>query len=133
VIFFDTSAIVGRIVQRDQYHQTSLAFWDSLAETGRLCFTSNLVLAEAITLIARRTSYAFAADQARELYSSKILTILRPELEDEIRAIHLPAKFADQGVSFVDCTSFAIMRRMGIDDVFGFDQHFSMAGFHLRP
>jgi predicted nucleic acid-binding protein len=40
-------------------------------------------------------------------------------------------KFADQGMSFTDCVSFAIMRRRRIRTVFTFDRHFQQAGFRL--
>jgi uncharacterized protein len=131
VIFFDTSAIVGRIVQRDQHHQAAVEFWDSLSSATTICFTSNFVLAEAI--IARRTSYPFAARQARELYASNVLRVVRSKQRDEVQAVHFMGKYADQGVGFVDCISFAIMRRLGIRDVFGFDDHFAAAGFRLQP
>jgi predicted nucleic acid-binding protein len=133
VIFFDTSAIVGRIVQRDQHHKKAVEFWDSLSSATTLCFTSNFVLAEAITLIARRTSYPFATRQARKLYASTVLRVVRPEQRDEFQAVHFMNKYADHGIGFVDCISFAMMRRLGISDVFGFDGHFAAAGFHLLP
>ena len=44
-------------------------------------------------------------------------------------AIDLFAKFADQGVSFTDCVSFALMRKNRIRKAFTFDQHFLFAGF----
>jgi predicted nucleic acid-binding protein len=133
VIFIDASAIVGRLVARDQNHAVALAFWDQLATAAMPCYSSNLVMGEALTLVARRTSYRFAAEQARELYSSRVLQILRPVQADEIAAIALFAKFADQQISFVDCVSFALMRRRGISNVFGFDRHFASAGFTLKP
>jgi predicted nucleic acid-binding protein len=133
VIFFDAGAIVGRLVQRDQHHAAASAYWNELANSSAICLTSNLVMAEAFTLIARRTTYQFAAAQARELYKSRILRIVRPTHSDEIAAISLFEKFADQQVSFVDCVSFAIMRHLGIAEVFGFDRHFAFAGFRLHP
>jgi uncharacterized protein len=40
-------------------------------------------------------------------------------------------KYADQGVSFTDCVSFAIMRRHKIRTAFTFDRHFKLAGFNV--
>ncbi|NJN81851.1 MAG: VapC toxin family PIN domain ribonuclease, partial [Caldilineaceae bacterium] len=34
-------------------------------------------------------------------------------------------------LSLVDCVSFEACRRLGIRNVFAFDQHFSEQGFHL--
>ena len=41
--------------------------------------------------------------------------------------------YSDQAFSFVDCTSFVIARHAGVEEVFGFDQHFNTMGFILRP
>jgi predicted nucleic acid-binding protein len=42
-------------------------------------------------------------------------------------------KFADRTVSFVDATSFVLMRQENIRHVFSFDRHFTIAGFRLWP
>lgn len=133
MIFVDTGAYLARYVQRDQYHAVAVAFWDELARLNTPCFTSNLVLSETLTLLARRTEYSFAAERARQIYSSSILHIVRLEESDEAAAIILLEKFADQRVSFCDCASFVLMRRLGIPDAFTFDGHFAMAGFNTRP
>jgi predicted nucleic acid-binding protein len=73
---------------------------------------------------------AFVA-RVQELYSSRELQILRPTHTDELAALELFEKFADQQVSFTDSVSFALMRRAGLDTVFSFDQHFVRAGFKL--
>ena len=53
------------------------------------CYTSNFVLDETFTLLARRASYAFAAQRARNILTSTTLTILRPDPVDELDALHL--------------------------------------------
>jgi len=50
---------------------------------------------------------------------------------DELRALALFKKYADQKISFTDCISFAIMQRLHIQKVFGFDRHFRFLGFDL--
>jgi predicted nucleic acid-binding protein len=37
----------------------------------------------------------------------------------------------DQSIGFVDCLSFALMRRHRIPAAFTFDRHFELAGFPL--
>jgi predicted nucleic acid-binding protein len=60
---------------------------------------------------------------------SERLTILRPDHDDELAALVLFEKFADQGVSFTDAISFALMRKSRLRKVFSFDHHFALAGF----
>jgi len=86
---------------------------------------------ETFTLLGRRAGNAFAAQRARHLYASDILTILRPTDDDEREAIDLFEKFSDQRVSFTDCISFVLMRKKKINNVFSFDRDFERAGFWL--
>jgi predicted nucleic acid-binding protein len=133
VIFVDTGAFLARYVQRDQFHAAAVNFWNELATAGVRCVTTNLVISETMTLLARRTSYKFAAERARQFYSSGALQIVRSDANDEASAIVLLENYAGQRVSFCDCVSFVIMRRLQLTDVFGFDSHFAAAGFNIRP
>jgi predicted nucleic acid-binding protein len=133
VIFVDTGAFIARYVRRDGHHARARRVWAEIEKLRTTCFTSNFVLDETFTLLGRQTSYSFAAERARALLSSKVLTILRPDAEDELAALDLFARFADQEVSFTDCTSFALMRRHRFSRVFTFDRHFLAAGFEVLP
>jgi predicted nucleic acid-binding protein len=133
VIFIDTGAFIARYAQGDQHHAEAVAFWEELGVNGTQCFTSNLAICETLTLLARRTDYRFAAARARQLYSSSILEILRPNPTEEVAALHLFEKHADQKISFCDCASFVLMRRVGIQEAFTFDHDFAIAGFNIRP
>lgn len=133
MIFIDTGALLARYFARDQYHETAIAFWDKIRRKKEPCFTSNFVLHETFTLLARRAGYPFAAERARKIYASHYMTILRPSKEDEIRALEYFEKFAEHKVSFTDCISFVLMRRHKIRRAFTFDSHFSLAGFTCHP
>ena len=133
MIFVDTGAFIARYVRRDGHHSRARRAWTDIEKLRTACFTSNFVLDETFTLLGRQTSYSFAAERARVLLGSKALTILRPEAEDELEALALFARFADQEVSFTDCTSFALMRRHRLSRAFTFDRHFLTAGFEVLP
>jgi predicted nucleic acid-binding protein len=110
LIFIDTGAFIARHVRGDQYYRISARIWDQLFQSKTLCTTSNSVLDETATLIARRAGYGFAAQIVKSLYASPRLEILRTTREIELKALDLFEKFADQRVRFTDCTSFALMR-----------------------
>lgn len=133
MIFVDTGAFIARYVKRDQYHSRATAAWKQLAKKPVPLLTSSFVLDETITLLARRTSYDFAAARARSLLSSAVLTVLRPDAKDELTALDQFESFADQQVSYTDAISFVLMKRRGLKRVFGFDRHFALAGFELWP
>ena len=133
MIFADTGAFIARYVRQDAHHRKARRAWGEIERSHIRCFTSSFVLDETFTFLGRRTSYPFAAERARALLQSAALTILRPEAEDEERAVELFDKFADQEVSFTDCISFVLMRRHGLERAFTFDRHFASAGFDIMP
>lgn len=133
MIFVDTGAFLARWVRRDQHHDAAVAGWRELGERRRRCLTSSFVLDEVLTLLGRRVTYPFAAERAEALWGSEALTIARPEQRDELAAIELFVKLADQRVSFTDCISFALMRRHRVRRTFTFDRHFEAAGFEVWP
>jgi uncharacterized protein len=133
VIFIDTGPFLARCVTRDQYHQAALLAWDRISKERPPLLTSNFVLDETFTLLGRIAGHRFAAERARAIYSSSSLEILRPGRQEELEALDLFAKFADQKVSFTDCISFALMRRRAVRRAFTFDRHFEVAGFVRWP
>lgn len=127
--FIDTGAFLARYLPNDQHHKTAATLWNKIRVTHERCVTSNFVLDETFTLLARRASYSFAAEKARIIYASNALEILRPDSLAELAALNWFEKFADQEVSFTDCISFALMRAEDIQTAFAFDAHFERAGF----
>lgn len=129
--YIDTGAFIARFMVADQFHLQALDVWEKLAKSAKTCVTSNHVLDETFTLLARRVSYAFSAEKAHLIYHSDLFQIVRSTQEDELLALGLFEKYADQSVSFTDCLSFVLMKKMRIQHVFSFDRHFSQAGFTL--
>jgi len=133
VIFLDTGPLLARHVAGDQYHRQAVAGWERLVQSELRLLSSNLVLNEAVTLMAYRAGYPFAVGRARNLIQSPRLVLLRPGEEEELEALVLMEKYADQKVSFTDCISFVLMRKRRVRRVFTFDRHFELAGFEIWP
>lgn len=133
MIFVDTGAFLARYLANDARHLDARRGWAELAEASVRLFTSGPVLAETFTLLGRRSSHAFAAARAREVFASQALAILRPGADEEWEALESFEKLADQAVSFTDCLSFALMSQRRISLAFTFDRHFRHAGFETWP
>jgi predicted nucleic acid-binding protein len=133
VIYIDTGAFLARHLSKDQYHGQANTFWKSIQQRGEACMTSNFVLDEAFTLLGRRAGYGFAAQRARNIYASGSLTILRPNKNDELKAIDFFEKYSDHHLSFTDCISFVLMQSKKIKRVFTFDHHFQILGLQKYP
>ena len=131
MLFIDTGAFIAKFLPDDQFHSKAVEIWSQLDRKQTKIVTSNFVLDETLTLLARRSSYAFAAEVAQALYSSEVIKIVRPTLETELSALTFFEKFSDQKVSFTDCISFQLMKENNIKNIFSFDRHFTLAGFDL--
>ena len=130
MIFVDSGAFLGRLIQQDQHHTSAVLGWKHVR---RDVVTSSLVLTETFTLLGRWVDHAFAAAWAREVLNSSAMEIFRPGKADELAALELFTEYADKKIGFVDCVSFALMRRHGIRRAFTFDRHFEDAGFERWP
>jgi predicted nucleic acid-binding protein len=126
--FADSGAILALYFRNDQHHKEAHRLWPTLA---RPVLTSNLVLAELAALVGRRAGSRFAADCLADIYASPTYDIVASTREDEVQALVWMRKFADQHISFSDCVSFAMMRRLKVRTAFTFDRHFRDAGFQV--
>jgi predicted nucleic acid-binding protein len=128
-VFIDTGPLLARYLQNDQYHKQAIKSWQSI-ENKKL-YTTNHVLDEFITLLARRASYSFAAQRAESIFNSKVLNIIYSTREDESLALTLFTKFSSYKVSFTDAISFAVLKKFKVDSIFTYDQHFSHLGIEI--
>jgi predicted nucleic acid-binding protein len=133
LIFVDTGAFIARYFKRDQHHAEAIPIWERIEQRKDWLCTSNFVLDELATYLARKSNYLFAAQKIQALYDSEAFDILRPSDEHERLAIRLFAKYADQEVSFTDCISLVLMKVHGIHRAFAFDRHFDIPGFIRIP
>ena len=132
-LFIDTGAFVATNLSRDQYHQQSRQAWPQLSDPTFRLYSSDAVFQETMVFLSHRGGTGLAIDWAEAHIESKSITWL--PLTTQVQRASLPwmKKFADQEVSFVDATSFVLMRRENIRHVFTFDRHFAAAGFRLWP
>ncbi|HEX4964272.1 MAG TPA: PIN domain-containing protein [Thermoanaerobaculia bacterium] len=133
MIFVDTGAFVAKYIRRDQHYANARPIWERIERKNEQLCTSNFVIDELATLLARGSNYSFAAQKIGLLYESGAVKILRPVEEDERLALQFFAKYADQEVSFTDCISFALMQAHRLTRVFCFDRHFDLPGFTRIP
>lgn len=130
-MFVDAGPFIGLYVERDQYHDRAVAAWALRQANTSDLVTTNFVLAETLNLIGKSRPAVATADAGLAIY--RRITIVPVEESDVIGALHWMRQYADQRFSFVDCTSFVLMRRLGLKRAFTFDHHFAVAGFHVWP
>ena len=91
--------------------------------------TSAAVISETISLLQSRGWLSIALDFLQASRDDANLEIIYVDALLQAEAWDLFVRYAGSGASPVDCASFAIMRRHGIETAFTFDRHFKAAGF----
>jgi predicted nucleic acid-binding protein len=127
VIFVDTSFWVALRLRRDSHHGEAVALLE--AASSEALVTSNAVRGETWTFLRTRDGHGGAVAYLEMLDDSGRVRVERigERLEDE--ALGWLRRRDGRPYSFVDATSFALMRAMRIRDVFAFDGDFAAAGF----
>lgn len=130
-IFLDTSFFKALVDLKDDFHSNASDIWATFQENNTTLITSNFVLDETFTLLRVKCGIE-AVKEFRERLAEGLrrMKIVRVLLRDETNAWDW---FWNEwsGLSFTDCVSFALMKRLNIKRVATFDRHFSKAGFAI--
>ena len=132
-IFIDTGAWYALKNKNDPDHAAVFSFFKKLPLAGIVCYTSDYVIDESITLVKTRLkNHLVATTLAEELLSEKAARLIYVAPRYLPRALEIYKKYSDQQFSFTDCTSFAIMESLNIVEALAFDRHFSFEAFGFR-
>lgn len=132
MIFVDTSFWVAQRLRSDGWHETAGELANRLA--GGPLATSSAVLAETWTFLRRRADHGVAMRWLDRVRTAPHVSIQRIDADLEDRAWAWLRVHDERPYSFVDATSFALMRKLRITDALAFDGDFAAAGFvELRP
>ena len=129
MIFVDTSFWVAYRNRRDERHQEAGKLFERYV-TGPL-LTTNHVRGETWTLLRRRAGHHAAISFLDHIDRSPRLRVefVSQDLEED--AWRWLRRHDEQPYSFVDGTSFAVMRSLRVTDALTFDRDFTAAGFHV--
>ncbi len=128
--FVDTGAWFSFFVAGDPDHRAVAAAFEQW--TGRL-LTSEYVFDELVTLLLYRTGHQNSIRAGSALRSGAIAEMIMIQPVDIENAWRQMCRESDKRYSFTDCTSFSVMRRLGIDTAVAVDEHFRQAGFLVLP
>ena len=107
------------------------------AGAGEQVLTTNLVVGETWTFLRRKDSHRTAVgflDRVAVLESARKLVLHAVTAEQESRAWAWLRRRDEREYSFVDATSFEVMRARRLREVLAFDNDFAAAGFiEIRP
>lgn len=129
--FADTSFWFGLQERRDGRHPQARAI--VARGVGRVV-TTNHVVGETWTLLRRRSGHAAAVGFLDRLGALPNVEVVHVDEVIENDAWRWLRSRSEREYSFVDATSFAVMRRRRIREALAFDGDFNAAGFvEVRP
>lgn len=124
--FADTSFWFGLQERRDGRHEQARA----IVERGvGHVLTTNHVVGETWTLLRRRSGHAAAVGFLDRLAALRDVEVVHVDEALESEAWRWLRARPEREYSFVDATSFAVMKRRRIREALAFDGDFNAAGF----
>ena len=130
MIFADTSFWIAYRNSRDGLHHHATTAMRKHAGDGIV--TTNHIVGETWTFLRRRTGFKSAVNFVDSVQRSRRVQVKTVSEEMERAALSwLRRRGGERPYSFVDATSFEMMRTLKIRDALAFDQDFAAAGF--RP
>lgn len=129
--FVDTGAWAALFAPQDPLHDVAA---DWMLANEDLLVTTDYVVDEVLTLLKARFGIPVALDAGQALWSETLATLVYLDHRDIAEAWRIFQRYTDKDWSFTDCSSYAVMRRLGIPAAFTFDRHFSqMPGIRRVP
>lgn len=125
MIFVDTGAWYALAVPSDVDHRQAKCF---LATIDEPLITTDYIVDELLTLFTVRGEKAKGIEWRHDVLEKGGVRLERVTETDFAEAIEVYEQFADKEWSFTDCTSFAVIKRLGIGRAFSFDHHFRQFG-----
>jgi predicted nucleic acid-binding protein len=135
-VFFDTWGWLAIAHRDDRRHAEATSFYREFIFAGGVPVSSDYILAETVSLLRSRTTPKGTEsfiDGILAAQQSKRIRIERIGEERWLAAWRLSKKFGDKpDISFVDFTSFAVMKELRITEVLTADRHYELIGMGLK-
>lgn len=126
-VFLDTVGLVALWDRRDQWHAVASAAFVRHGLHRRPLLSTTYVMLECGNAAARRPYRHLAVETQERLTRDR--TLIEPSDADKAEGWSAYARGLYGGAGIVDCISIAVLRRLGVAEVFGNDSHFRAAGF----
>lgn len=136
LLFVDTWGWGALANPKEAQHQQVKQIMETLIKVKKRLITTNFVLDETYTLVRFRIHHRASVElyqKIEQLVIGKLLKVIHITPELEQAAWRIFEQYSDKGVSFTDCTSFAVMQLLELTQVLTDDHHFEQMGFQILP
>jgi predicted nucleic acid-binding protein len=128
-VFVDTSAFYALASETDDEHAAARAIREALKHEAADLLTTNYVFLETVSLLQRRHGMA-AARRFGDFVAEEVTLVWLTEPQHRAAWDYWKERGA-RGLSLVDCSCVVVMRELGVQRVFGFDEQFRTVGLTL--
>jgi len=133
VIFLDTGFLFALVYADDVHHARVREVLERYRgrPLAEFVVTTNHVLAETVTLILMKAGpdprgrHELAVRVGQQIMAEVFGQLHHCTVDEERAALAYLGRHQDKGYSFVDCVSFVIMDRLGIQEAFTVDGDFT--------
>lgn len=127
-VFIDSSALISLWDKDDSNHLLATRKSQELQKIKATVFISNIVAGEVLTVLSMKLGIKLA-NQCGEMLQKLNIIFIDEKLHQ--KALESFKKRTSKNLSFFDCTSFAIIKKFNIDQVFSFDRDFKKLGLDV--
>jgi predicted nucleic acid-binding protein len=131
-IFVDTGFWIALKNKDDDFHSEAESIWKRVV-SGELSelYTTDYILDEAITHARTHKNWgtwARGQEVGEMILNSDKVRVIHVEEKDCSEGWVIYQKYQDKELSFTDCVSMAVMDRLGVTELLGFDGGFEKVG-----
>lgn len=126
-VFIDTSAFVSLLVKQDSHHELVVKKHKEYVQHHAIFLTSDYILDELYTHLV----YDLPKNKVAEItakFDQKIHTkdIRLIPIDETVfsQAKEALLKFCEHKISFTDCTSYVLFKKLSLDEIFTLDSDF---------
>src|SRR3954467_7104934 len=125
-VFADTSFCLALLSADDEYHDRAVRL---SIEIRRSVVVTEFVLLETGNSLASLNQRRLFVDLLPHLRSDRSVRIILATSDLLQSAYELYSRRPDKEWSMTDCTSFVVMKELGLNEALTADRHFEQAGF----
>jgi len=130
-VFLDASFLIAYHNRKDENHKKAVKWIRDIRKKKVRFVISDYIFDEILTVLLVRGSKELSVSAGRKILESGFVTLIQVDNAVFNKAWRIYQNYSDKNWSFTDCTSYVLMKGLGILKGASFDEHFKQFGFEV--